>query len=327
MIANRIRNSIILSTTLTASLLAAGCDAGDAPEDFAGDQAHALRPSGGGGIVFNTLTFGHLSASEVVLGQPSPDGVVLESVEVLFDGQYAAVENLWAEQGEIHATIPGYEALHAYDLLESRWSVVVDGELYVYTITEIFGDAGLYRYNFVDIDTYGREEGIPACGHQIGGNGPGNEYTAVVIENLTADPTNGTVSYNSTPGSMFIACETGGVGKAVTWGYAPYDKEVSMNDFQAAVRMVRDDLCGDGGSWTQQGTPIFLLDKPAINWNDSGVIEAVWTPDGAACLGDHTRTGIDYANVTCNGQPLNPCLADGWDYFSLDGSFSMSRLP
>ena len=115
MIANRIRNSIILSTTLTASLLAAGCDAVDAPEDFAGDQAHALRPSGGGGIVFNTLTFGHLSASEVVLGQPSPDGVVLESVEVLFDGQYAAVENLWAEQGEIHATIPGYEALHAYE--------------------------------------------------------------------------------------------------------------------------------------------------------------------------------------------------------------------
>ena len=55
--------------------------------------------------------------------------------------------------------------------------------------------------------------------------------------------------------------------------------------------MVRADYCGDGRSWTKDGTPIDLYDRLAIqtdDHNDGMEFEAAWGVDGAHCV-RHTR--------------------------------------
>ena len=182
---------------------------------------------------------------------------------------------------------------------------------------------GVHRYLLADL-TEGSEN--PPCPDPEGIQAQGTE--AVVIENMTANSMNGDISHNPVHGSMFFACITGGVGKTVDLGYKPYDAEVGMERFEAAVRGVRDDLCGNGGSWTQQGTPIQLQDKAEINvWgNDQSPVEAVFGPDGALCLGASTRVGTHYASVSCPNKQVIPQCGDGVSFYNQAEAFLFTRL-
>jgi hypothetical protein len=73
--------------------------------------------------------------------------------------------------------------------------------------------------------------------------------------------------------------------------------------YDACVRMVRADYCGDGQGWTRSGMPIDIWDDLGIQTADtrndaSFSFEAGWTPAGAVCVG-HTRVpeNITIANL------------------------------
>jgi hypothetical protein len=99
------------------------------------------------------------------------------------------------------------------------------------------------------------------------------------------------------PGEFELICAAGAQGKCVRFGYHPWESTAdghSMRDhYDACVRMVRADYCGDGTGWTRDGMAIDI-------WDDLGVqiaetrkdprfsFEAGWTPAGAVCVG-HTR--------------------------------------
>ena len=104
------------------------------------------------------------------------------------------------------------------------------------------------------------------------------------------------------PNTLYIGCLAGGVGKAGTWGFWP-DETLSgpkprgsldfLENFEAAVRMVRADYCGDGKSYTDVGTQIVVdyqwpvlvaTDKWSRPSAPSDPLEALWTPQGAACV-------------------------------------------
>jgi hypothetical protein len=100
-------------------------------------------------------------------------------------------------------------------------------------------------------------------------------------------------------GSITFACEGAALAKCVDFGYAPWRTaqqcdaagncfQVSLADYhQACTRMVRADYCGDGRSFTVDGTPIDLYDGIGIQTDtESWDFEAEWTPSGAACLHD-----------------------------------------
>jgi hypothetical protein len=98
-------------------------------------------------------------------------------------------------------------------------------------------------------------------------------------------------------GAFELICAAGAQGKCVRFGYHPWETTAngrSMHDlYDACVRMVRADYCGDGQGWTQDGMAIDL-------WDDRGIqvaetrddpefsFEAGWTPEGAVCVA-HTR--------------------------------------
>ena len=79
--------------------------------------------------------------------------------------------------------------------------------------------------------------------------------------------------------------ETEAITKCLDWGYAP--ETVGDATFEACTRMVRADYCGDGTSWTLDGTFIDIDDPSGLQVATDAPemqFEAGWGPDGAVCV-------------------------------------------
>ena len=77
-----------------------------------------------------------------------------------------------------------------------------------------------------------------------------------------------------------------------------------MPKFQACLRMVRADYCGDGRSWTKNGMTIDVYDDVGIQSpeKDSSMpFEAGWSPDGAVCV-HHPRVAANLSAETLKQQ-------------------------
>jgi hypothetical protein len=93
------------------------------------------------------------------------------------------------------------------------------------------------------------------------------------------------------PGTFGITCTAGAIGKCVRFGYRPWqtgpDGRSLWHHHQACVRLVRADYCGDGRSFTRNGTLIDLYDRLGIQEDEPAPgmrFEAAWSADGAACV-------------------------------------------
>ena len=91
---------------------------------------------------------------------------------------------------------------------------------------------------------------------------------------------------------MTFACQGYALYKCVALGYAPwvnFDGQSLADYHQACTRMIRADYCGDGRSWTKDGTWINLYDNISLQQDEADwAMEAEWTPLGARCL-SHQR--------------------------------------
>ena len=91
-------------------------------------------------------------------------------------------------------------------------------------------------------------------------------------------------------GVFELACTSGALGKCVRFGYPPWALAggMSLRDvYNACIRMVRADYCGNGTPYTKDGQQIDLYDVHGIQTpeNDPTMdFEAGWTPAGAACV-------------------------------------------
>ncbi len=93
------------------------------------------------------------------------------------------------------------------------------------------------------------------------------------------------------PGVFNVTCSSGAVGKCVRFGYKPWatgpDGTLLWAHHQACVRMMRADYCGDGRSFTRDGTLIDLYDRLGLQRDEPGPgmrFEAGWGADGATCV-------------------------------------------
>jgi ADYC domain-containing protein len=117
------------------------------------------------------------------------------------------------------------------------------------------------------------------------------------------------------PGVFELVCTSGAQGKCVRFGYHPWETTADgtpmREHYNACVRMVRADYCGDGRSWTRDGTIIDMWDDLGIQkpdtFSDPGFsFEAGWKADGAVCV---ARTRIP-ENITLDGlKAICPNLA------------------
>lgn len=145
------------------------------------------------------------------------------------------------------------------------------GEVMLYAFSEQDSANGEWR-NLCEPDPAGQRLGFPLAGAFT----PDGKYVA-------------------TPGRFFVTCTSGAEGKCVRFGYKPWRQTPTAGSltpyYQACVRMVRADYCGDGVGHTRNGTLIDLYDQVGIQQVETApgmTFEAAWGPDGAVCV-RHTR--------------------------------------
>lgn len=145
------------------------------------------------------------------------------------------------------------------------------GEVMLYTLSEQDAASGEWR-NVCQPDPDGRRLAFPLPGA------------------FTSD-----MRHVDAPGRFLITCTGGAEGKCIRFGYKPWRQGpngVSLAAYyQACVRMVRADYCGDGVGHTRNGTPIDLFDRIGIQADEPAPgmsLEAAFGPRGAVCV-RHTR--------------------------------------
>jgi hypothetical protein len=92
-------------------------------------------------------------------------------------------------------------------------------------------------------------------------------------------------------GIFELVCTAGARGKCVRFGYLPWQDEPTRDLYNACVRMMRADYCGNGEATTRDGTRIDLYDDRRIQTLDeqsAREFEAGWTATGAVCV-QHVR--------------------------------------
>jgi hypothetical protein len=121
---------------------------------------------------------------------------------------------------------------------------------------------------------------------------------------------------------------------SITTGSTSAKRETKVHQRTAMLKAITGDYCGDGTSWTADGTPLQWtdsqgwfprppigppLDLPALA--KQGLIEGVWGPDGAICLNNPRRRtntpGLVYDQYKCTAPAVtraevaHECLAKG----------------
>ena len=92
-----------------------------------------------------------------------------------------------------------------------------------------------------------------------------------------------------------LSCTSGAQAKCVRFGYLPWKRATDGTAlaplYEACVRMVRADYCGNGEASTRDGMAIDIFDRHGIQTSEGGAdfrFEAGWSAQGAVCVA-HTR--------------------------------------
>lgn len=110
------------------------------------------------------------------------------------------------------------------------------------------------------------------------------------------------------PGVFELACTSGALGKCVRFGYPSWgaaDGQSLREIYNACIRMVRADYCGNGTPTTKDGQRIDIYDDHQIQRHENEAamdFEAGWTAEGAVCV-RHVRvrenTSLDQLVAAC----------------------------
>ena len=111
---------------------------------------------------------------------------------------------------------------------------------------------------------------------------------------LAGRPRSDGMMEDAPPGTFELVCTSGGQGKCVRFGYLPWrnaDGTPLRDLYNACIRMVRADYCGDGTPTTKDGQQIDIYDDRGIQKPENAAgfeFEAGWTAEGATCV-HHVR--------------------------------------
>lgn len=153
------------------------------------------------------------------------------------------------------------------------------------------------------------QQWVPYC--EVGPDG-----TALALA-LAGRWRDGGVSFVEDPADFTLTCTAGASGKCARMGFIP-GRRVAGNEsltpyFEACVRMMRADYCGDGRSHTDAGVPVELLDRAGQQptWYDERLsFEAAWGRDGAVCVHRPRTTATTLEELVDRCPRLRDTLAD-----------------
>ncbi len=281
--------------------------------------------AGDGGPIFNTSAIDTSDIPQVDTLGDTLDGGKLISVEVIIGGSLLPIDegSLHIDGGKVIGNIDGV-VIGGEAFIGSVWSFEVGGDSVEMTLTtvETADDAGLYdpasTLTMLMLDperllytfTYDVGDDVPVETCDIDSVGGAR---AVLYGDLYVDHVSGDISSRSN--TVYFGCISGAVGKAALHGYAPDSPSlpsVTLADFQLAVRALRADYCGSGGSYTEVGNQLTYEDRYLINSHDVAgfVTEALWEQGvGAACVNKVRKSGklLPFGLKCDDGHVVPPC--------------------
>ncbi len=116
----------------------------------------------------------------------------------------------------------------------------------------------------------------------------------------------GTNEVEEAPGTVTIACVGEAAAKMKLLDFHPHgNRQASVAERQATLRMVTADYCGTGRSFTVNGTPVAWRDAAGLvePVGAENVMEALWDADGAVCLGKPRYASLDEVIGECGEIP------------------------
>jgi hypothetical protein len=150
------------------------------------------------------------------------------------------------------------------------------------------------------------------------------QASVVVLAGDRYDNATKTVQGNQT-GWVTLACAGSAAAKMALLGYGPHGDvdgagtPATVAQRQATLKMITADYCGDGHSYTEDGTPLHWENATGsvTPTEEVGTPEAIWTANGALCL--DTPRVVEPGEVAC---ALPSC-----DDFTLDDGEWMTHNP
>ncbi len=310
-----------------------------------------VQARGGGfsssGVRLNTNVVNGGMINTMRFGQPTSYGA--EVVWIYSDFGWVDMNTVEVVNGEIRG-VAGNVQMGAPHFEGSLWLINQNGTHSVLVLEDVktASQAGLYSpyaksMEMLDPDRYVYEwssADAPPSGTPLDPKNPnpqqmwdgfhtclpgtnGEAAWAVIYDGLLVNEGTGDIATTSWDphGYGYFACLTGSIGKASYWGYAPDNPgggqpNLSYPEFEAAIRMVRADYCGSGGSFTKPGEAVTILDEWSINQHSASDVlneEAVWGPDGAICLDNPRKNGLDPTVECPNGTTIPSCWSASWN--------------
>ena len=110
--------------------------------------------------------------------------------------------------------------------------------------------------------------------------------------------------YTPDASKVTFACRGKAIAKCMEMGYRPSASTGSLTATQqeelvSCTRLLRADYCGDGRSFTVNGTLLNLYDNVGIQADaEPWAIEAEWTSAGARCTNDASLTRLTVSGLT-----------------------------
>jgi hypothetical protein len=274
-----------LGVVILVGLAAPGCALDEVDEGVGEQQAEVI---GGNGMSLNGMSLNGMSLNGMSLNGMSLNGMSLNGMSLngmslngmsLNGSQLAGVTSQGqpvSGGGLVGATLNG--SLSNGDVLTLR-----------------IDSAGNLAAPSADVWAYGVSFHADDGWHPLCGNdGAGAPILAIPLTgtwNLGAGVAGGG-SWTQSSSSFTLACRGNALAKCVEFGYQPWKTHAGVllrDHHQACTRMLRADYCGDGTSWTADGTPINLYDGIGIQSDDaSWAVDAEWTANGAICT-NHIR--------------------------------------
>ena len=203
----------------------------------------------------------------------------------------------WLEETRLHGIdiYGGGVALHDFvgsyldASLEDGSPVVLRIEALFPHPAPIHGDVLLYEVSYAT-----REGWEPLCGI----DDEGAPIAAIPLEGAWnyGEGVPGGGEHVPDPFVFTFACQRYVLAKCVEAGYKPWQGVIACpggvcdvvslaGHHQACTRMMRADYCGDGTSYTFDGTLVNFYDDVGVRMDsETWDLEAEWAPDGALCL-------------------------------------------
>jgi len=269
------------------------------------------------GLTLNGLTLNGTGQNGITLNGITLNGITLNGITLngLFltgpnnkVGSYSgiSVKNVAINNSEIQITLSNNQVISGTQVIGAALVAIQEGPkpvIYVFRINNAYIDTSnpfddTWHY-YVTVASTANPTPTALCLDE------NNQPTDLVpLMGMYWNTTDGSMVQQ--PNAVTLACTGGAIEKCVGFGYRPWANgtscigwsneqfcwPVSLVDYlQACTRMIRADYCGNGTSYTVDGTVLNIYDylSPPIqsfatNTGENWQFEARWTPDGAMCL-------------------------------------------